>query len=375
MPPVDLETLKAQVRRAEFNRTEAETAAGLVHEAIQRGDEARAEHERLSALAQKVSILLEERGWFHHVSDDDLPPLAGQEIFCGLDGSFFALPSSFDLWYVPISVAKVRQRFDFQGVPEVVAEPKIAALRPLPGESVFRGAELEMLVLESRALMLEAENQQRPRILMDGPVADPPFPTPDTYVELRTDALKRCLENELTVIGCVKRVSDRFIPTLLSSSLDAGALSSMQTFPNDMYLMTHALAKYRSKHGYGGPLLTEHFDISHLTPNHKAYWDRGVGILSGFYQHEPNSRVVRVDVPFLRDSFDVAGSSGNEAFRRAAGIFRQLTLPGQSYPVPVMLAHEKCKVRQGAAEVLYLEIMTKSATVSPEDFVTLMQLR
>lgn len=372
---MDVETLRAQLRRAEFNRTEAETAAGLVQEAIQRGDEARAEHERLSSLAQKVSNLLEGRGWFHRVSEEELPQVGGEEVFCGLDGSFFALPSSFDLWYVPISVAKVRQRFDFRGTPEVVAEPKIAALRPVPGESVFRGAELEMLVLESHALMLEAESPQHPRILMDGPVADPPFPTSETYVQLRTDALKRCLEKNLTVIGCVKRVSDRFIPTVLSSSLDARDLSSFQTFPNDMYLTTHSFAKFRLRHGYPGPLLSEPFEISHLTPNHQSYWNQGVGILSGFYQHESNSRVVRVDVPFLRNRVEVGGAAARDAFRCAAGIFHQLTLPGQSYPIPVMLAHEKCKVRQGAAEVLYLEIMTKSATVSPEDFVTLMQLR
>lgn len=372
---MDLDSLRVQLRRAEFNRTEAETATALTEEAIRRGDEAREEHHRLSEVASQVSRKLEEGGWFDHLvpSNDDLLP--GDTPFCGLDGSFFALPSGFDLWYVPISVAKVRQRFDFAGSPDTSVEARIDSIRLPPTQSVFRESGLRMLSLESRALLLEASNPAKPRIFMDGPIADPPFYAEEGYVTLRTDAIKRCLEHELSVLGCVKRISDRYLPSKVGPMLDDRMRSSLDTFPNDFFLITHAFAKHRSRRNYHSALLTPYIDISQADPTHRKYWEMGVGTICGFYQRDSVSRIARIDVPFLRDSPDENSDKLDTLYRSSACMMNQLTLPGQSYPVPVMLAHEKCKVRQGAAEVLYLEIMTKSATVSPEDFTTLMQLR
>lgn len=49
--------------------------------------------------------------------------------------------------------------------------------------------------------------------------------------------------------------------------------------------------------------------------------------------------------------------------------------PHQYIPLPVELAHEKCKIREGAAETIYDEILTKSRSGSPENIMTMLQLR
>lgn len=320
-------------------------------------------------------MALEEGGWLRSLDPGIFPVEGGEVTFCGLDGSFFALASGFDLWYVPISVAKVRQHFDFGGTPDVTVQARIDAIRLPPTQSIFRESGIRMLALESRALMLEATHPTRPRIFMDGPVADPPFPTGSDYVTLRTDAIKRCLENDLRVVGCVKRISDRFLGRLVSGMVEDGMRSSLDTFPNDFFLVTHAFAKFRSRRGYNAAIYTPPIDVSLEDPTHKEYWECGIGVSCGFFQKDSVSRIVRLDIPYLRGESTTPQGILSEEYNAVLGMVNQLTLPAQSYPVPVVLAHEKCKVRQGAAEVLYMEIMTRSATVSPEDFVTLMQLR
>jgi hypothetical protein len=373
---MDIEDLRIQLRRLEFKKTEGETAAALTQMAIAKGDEVRDDHTRLAGLAAEAETTLNSMGWIREMPDGAQSDLGEDLWFCGLDGSFYALPSGYDVWYVPISVAKIRNRMDFSGTPEVVVEASIESLRLPPTKSVFREAGLLMLAMETRALLLEADDPRTAHIFLDGPIADPPFYSEPEYVGLRAGAIARCLERGQFVAGCVKRVWDRFFITQLAKEIDGPKGRLFEAFPNDYALFTHVFAKYRRRTGFEGSLCTVPCDVSQLDATHKAYRQKGIGVVVGFFQRARVSRVARVDLPYLvRDEGPPAIEGEQKEYEKALEEFQALTLPGQSYPVPVLLAHEKCKVRQGCAEVLYLEIMTRSAEVDPHDFITLSQLR
>jgi hypothetical protein len=373
---MDIEDLRIQLRRLEFKRTEGETAAALTQMAIAKGDEVRDEHSRLAGLATEAESTLTSLGWIMEMPADAQNDLGEDPWFCGLDGSFYALPSGYDVWYVPISVAKIRNRMDFSGTSEVVVEASIESLRLPPTKSVFREAGLLMLAMETRALLLEADDPRKAHVFLDGPIADPPFYSESAYVELRAGAIARCIERGQFVAGCVKRVWDRFFISQLSKEIDGPKGRVFEAFPNDYAMFTHVFAKYRRRTGFEGSLRTVPCDVSQLDATHKAYYRKGIGVVVGFFQRARASRVARVDLPYLvREEGPPAAMTASKEYERAIEEFQTLTLPGQSYPVPVLLAHEKCKVRQGCAEVLYLEIMTRSAEVDPQDFVTLSQLR
>jgi len=86
------------------------------------------------------------------------------------------------------------------------------------------------------------------------------------------------------------------------------------------------------------------------------------------------SKLLRVDVPFIKDIKDIKNEVDNK-IKMAVKAVNDWQYPDQYIPLPVQLAHEKCEIREGAAEVLYEEILTKSRSVNPSDQLAMMQLR
>jgi len=58
---------------------------------------------------------------------------------------------------------------------------------------------------------------------------------------------------------------------------------------------------------------------------------------------------------------------------KAVKISALWTFPGQNWPLPVMMAHYKCNIRRGCAEVLYDEMITR--TTSPKMFDNIVRLK
>ena len=68
------------------------------------------------------------------------------------------------------------------------------------------------------------------------------------------------------------------------------------------------------------------------------------------------SPVLRLDIPLL-DPLE-NNSKADEIVLQAVKATDTWTYPGQEYPLPIILAHEKCNIREGCAQVLYEEIIT-----------------
>jgi hypothetical protein len=105
---------------------------------------------------------------------------------------------------------------------------------------------------------------------------------------------------------------------------------------------------------------------------YKSYRKNGVYVGCLFFQKSVSSQVLRLDIPFLKQ---LDPRSAEKMILHVIKAVSEWTLPGQDYPVPIFLAHEKCNIREGCAEVLYDEIITRSTATDPENQTVMTLLR
>ena len=122
--------------------------------------------------------------------------------------------------------------------------------------------------------------------------------------------------------------------------------------------------RYNSKN-YDSFLATNWLDISLKDKATKIYSDNGIYIICFFAQREIRSKIIRCDIALDFNPQDNHERT-NDVFCLTLELFKNNWYLGQNYPLPVFLAHQKCNIRQGAAEVLYNEILTKGSDIEPE---------
>jgi hypothetical protein len=81
-----------------------------------------------------------------------------------------------------------------------------------------------------------------------------------------------------------------------------------------------------------------------------------------------------LDIPLL-NSPNSNPEKTNEIVLQVIKAVDSWTYPGQDYPLPIILAHDKCNIRKGCAEILYEEIITRSRSADPITQLILTQLR
>jgi hypothetical protein len=344
----------------EFNLTEHETLGKLVDDARAKGSKAREDIERLGNLSAKLAKKLVQTDLVH---DEKMIKHVKPRYNCGvgIDGSFQLVGGLGGIWYCPISVARVvfpkgpssKPSVDifWAGIHEIKEQKEF---KPESAASVF------MLAGETKAILNWGISGKRAYVLIDGPVADPPFYEEKNYVRERCDAIIKC-QRASSLVGCVKRSRDRFYIEFLTKHKGFGK-SELAAFPSDQHLMLFAFTQLRYQ-GWKGPIFTQLIDLS-KNKVYKTYSKNGVHIGCMFFQKSVSSQVLRLDIPLRQ-------KAGLDLVKAVS----DWTLPGQDYPLPVFLAHEKCNIRQGCAEVLYDEIITRSTTTDPQNQTVMALLR
>jgi len=226
-----------------------------------------------------------------------------------------------------------------------------------------------MLTGESKAILNWGISNKEAIVFIDGPIVDPPWYSDSSYIKFRCGAIKKCLQKSL-VIGCVKRSRDRFYIKDLIDSKKAKE-KTLDNFPSDQHLMAYIFANMRYR-GYHGPIFAKWIDISNAKVNN-LYKQNGVYIFCFFFQKSASSQVLRLDIPLLSGSEKTTVI--DTKMIEVAKAVNDWTYPGQDYPVPVFLAHGKCNIREGCAEVFYDEIMTRSKSTDPLNQTISLQLR
>jgi len=365
-------TLEEIFRRYEFNKTEPETLVSLVKQAMKTGDGVRDELRRFREITEKLLKILADKKVMVILDPSKIDDLDLFKNICavGVDGSLQPVEGFGGYWFVPTSCAMIVFDKGPNSQPEVKVSAAIEKIKEyeyygVGGEAIFR-----MMTAETKAIMEWAEKHDasiRSVLFIDGPIVDPPYLADANYVKYRSEALTKCLEKNVLVIGCVKRMKARFLiefimKTLLSSETDKNLMSN---FAWDSHMVTAIFSKLAIS-GSHGILSTVPVDISDTDNTHKAYRDAGILVYSTYMEKDASSRPLRLDFPMLKDHVENITEYTEKTLKAAYA----WSYPGIDIPLPVFLAHNKCEVRKGCAEILYSEIITRSTSTDPfENFM------
>lgn len=364
------EELREVLKRMEFNKTEPETLTKLVDSAQREGKRVQEELKELRKVTEKIINNLQDKNFFFNnekVRDKEV-----EKFTVGIDGSFQLIGGIGGRWYLFLSVARVEFEKGLESKPLVEAfEADILPITEKNGMGIRLEAEIKMLAAESKAILNWGSKNIKSAVFIDGPVVDPPFPfhEDEDYINYRCEALKTCLKNSL-IIGCVKRIRDKFFINHMVNKL---GIKKAERFPTDQHLMLLLFTKLR-ENILSGSLYTNWVDLSELNTNpYEKYKENGIYVISFFYERDVKSNVLRVDIPFtFPPSKNI--NKVNSIVNKVVNTLDYWTYLGQD-PLPVLLAHEKCNIRKGAAEILYEEILTKSRSTDPFDQIISSRMR
>ncbi|MCS7123020.1 MAG: hypothetical protein RMJ17_00360 [Candidatus Aenigmarchaeota archaeon] len=360
---MEYEELKERLKRIEFNKTEPETLIQLIDSAQRKGEKVQGELKKLRNLTEKIIETLNQKDYFKLNKN----VIENKVVAIGIDGSNQLVGGIGGKWYCFWSVAMIIFKDGINSIPGVQVSAGIEEIDEQKNPNVMLEAEIGMLTAESKAILNWGSRGIESFVFIDGPIVDPPFSfhSDREYIKYRCRALKECIKNSI-VIGCVKKVRDRFFIDIMKE--DYG-IKEVENFPTDQHLMLFLFKKLRQRNLVGS-LYTPWFDLSKLDlAPYKEYKKEGIYVVTFFYEKEINSNILRIDVPFdFQPSENIA--LVELKIGKIINALDQWTYPGQD-PLPILLAHEKCNIRKGAAEILYEEILTKSKSLDPlEQLIT-----
>jgi hypothetical protein len=352
-----------QVRRADFNKTEPETLSQLVNSAIRIGDEIKGDYLRLRQLTDDVLILLKREDLLRlkQFSREELI-MPSSKVASASDGSFQSMGGADGIWYVPISVALIIFDQGISSAPGVKVGAHIQKIDERQHPNLGAAMETSMLYAEASIIKDWARDCQEDIIhFIDGPVVDPPRHMEKEYVAYRADAIKGCLDKSVFVLGCVKKLLGNFLIERMTNMLRDFEIKRISQFASDAYMIYHVFTKASLQSGMA--VYTKPLEISETNSIYKPYKDQGLTIYFMYFQRNPRAKPFRVDIP-LKTGTQVDTEKLGE---QAAATLSAWSYPGYDLPIPIVIAHDKCNIRKGCAEVLYSEIITRAASNDPFD--------
>ncbi len=354
-------------KRYEFNKTEPETLMGLVKQAIQTGDGVKDELKRFREITEKVAKLLEKKGVFRVLDPSKIENIEFFRNVCavGIDGSLQPIEGFGGYWFVPTSCARVTFEKGPNSATKVDVTANIEKIKEHDYYGVGGEAELRMMKSETKAIMDWAEQHDasiRSIMFIDGPIVDPPSVVDKDYVKYRCKALEKCIKKNILVIGCVKRMKASILLDFIMKNVfkNETNMDLKERFAWDLNLVTAIFTKLVVE-GAKGVLSTVPICVSETDAAQKAYRDQGIIVNSLYIQKDPTGRPIRVDFPILKSCEESIEAIGEKIISTVYA----WSYPGMDIPLPVFLAHNKCEVRKGCADVLYAEIITRSKSKDP----------
>ncbi|USG99384.1 DNA double-strand break repair nuclease NurA [Thermococcus argininiproducens] len=346
-------------KQLEFRLTEGEILVQL----IQRAKELSSESKRLfDKLDENSKKLLAQQDLVFSIEKEFSPPRLSMAT--GIDGSFQVVGGLGGKWYVPLSSVTIYFEDYLSKKPTIKYFATIETIEAIDESQAKKYASYLMLGLETDEIdKFVSKTPESSYIFLDGPIVDPPvmsenpYLDPSHYTEVRVDAIKNGIIHGHILVGCMKRIRDRQFVYYLEKIFD----TNLSIFHNDLYLVGSLFKQYRTQNNFYGPLYTEPFvqDKINTDDMYRKYYQKGIHIYSFFYQKDAFSSILRVDIAQLDNKINK---------REFTDLLNALTfwiLPGHGLPLPALLAHEKCTIKEGCAQVLYDEILTKESTENP----------
>lgn len=358
--------LKELIRRIEFNNTESEVLIKLIESAIETGERVTKDNNELVQIAKNVSKKMMKKKNLREVSDNKLH---SNNKIIAIDGSSFPIEGISGRYYVPFSAVAIEFPNGIGSKARMVFDAIISPFDASDEGQLNRDISLTMLGMETKLIQLQAENISRDKltiIMIDGPIVDPPNIIDNEYILIRCTALKSCLNEGALIVGIVKSPKDQFFCRYFE---DEHLLKVACTvFKNDFFLMGHVFLQARKEGNINStvPLRTTSLLLSDKSAIMEKYKDQSIFIWSFFYQESKTGRPLRIDWCTTKDlSQDKAEAQSDNIAQQIHNVM----YPGIIYPLPVYLAHKKCSIKQGCAEVLYYDIITRSRTLDDNSLI------
>lgn len=358
---MDIDEIK---KRIEFNETDGEVLINLIESANEKGSEISRTFRLIKEQSKKVFKDLSSLKKIIFTIDD-LKDYGQFRKWCsvGIDGSFYSVGPIGSKWYAPYSIVRILFEKGLLGEPVVdVYAAGIEEIDENKHKSIDGEASRRMLLGETKALEDWNTKNTESIVFIDGPVVDPPCYIDENYVEYRCDAIKKATSQSL-LVGCVKKCIDSHFLREYERILKLERNKLLKNFSVDKNLFAYFFTAYRLDNNYDDVLFTHPLELKDEIS--RRYSNYGIRIFSVFFQKDFSSEIIRLDIPMKYDKGDV-----NLRVQRAVTASYEWTFPGQNIPVPIEIAHEKCKIRGGAAQVIYEEILARThATGSIEDMI------
>jgi len=363
MPTYSVEELKRIIRKIDFNKTEPELLAELVYKAIRTGEGERERLKHVSKRSYELFKILKNRRIFHQIKEDEGEIKKLKEVPAGaIDGSFQVVGGVGGRWYVLFGVAQVIAEAGFTLRPTIVVDGGIEPLDSVDESRVYRLAEVTMMLGEVKALRKIVDKvgkRDEAYVLIDGPIIDPPMYYDEDYVKERVSALRLCHERNINVVGFVKRVMGRGFLNHLSEETG----EDLMDFTSDLDLLSTIMFEgFKSE---ARPIYTRPIDYGEgheigdkVAYVHNIYKGKGLNVYYSYYKPSLRGRIFRVEYASFKS---LEEQELLEKFRQIMCLVNQVwTIPGTEEPSLIVIAHNKCNVRRGAAETIYYEIMAKA---------------
>ncbi|MEM2111160.1 MAG: DNA double-strand break repair nuclease NurA [Candidatus Bathyarchaeia archaeon] len=364
-------------RRYEFNKTEPETLVGLIQSVIKKSDVIKSNYKRYKEIAETVYNVMKREKFLasHKISKPD--EKYGEMLGFGVDGSFQCIGGMGGIWYVPISCARIKFLEGLKSTPKVSVAADIHDVNQMEYMNIEKEAEFRMLAGETKAIKETASEIDQTRkaiIFIDGPIVDPPWVSSEKryqkYVLDRCEAIKMCLDKNAIVVGCVKRIMGSYLLSYVVEKLTKSDVEQdrVKQFISDAHLITYVFTRFSMDVG-NEIFYTSPVDISQGDIANTLYHKKGIEVCSIFLQKDATARPIRLDIPSVASQSAGSLKLTKEIIRATV----HWSYPGHDVPLPIILAHEKCNIRRGCAEVLYNEMITRTTT--PELFDNIVKMK
>ena len=353
-------------RKMEFNKTESEIITKLVNTANIKGAKFEKENKKIYKTAKRFLEEIDDKEKIIFSEEDIEKTDFSNCRAVGIDGSLFPIGGVGGKWYIPYAIVRILYENGIHEQPIVdIYDSNIDELDEKDYNNIKTEASHRMLLRETTALEDWVNKKKKSIIFIDGPVIDPPSWKANDYVKNRCNVLKKGIANSL-IIGCVKQSRDQFFIREFENIPNLKV--KLDNFPSDQHLFAYLFSLYREA-GHDGFLFSK--AIFPKDSTFDFYKKHGVTVFSFFFQKRIDSKILRLDIPLTDDKIE----NSDIICKKAAMAASDWQYPQQYIPVPVELAHQKCTINEGTAEVLYDEIITRAHNSSVNNQLIINQLR
>jgi len=293
-----------------------------------------------------------------------------RSIVVGIDGSSNVVASIDPMYVFAVLVTRVTLNTVSNSL--TVEYPfSIISIVSDPSGNMYRDVINDvMLICETLALDTALH---RDLIVIDGPIIDPPRNVHtlsidlarrvlginlDDYHEWRARIIRRIVETGAMVIGVVKR---------LRGGEALRQLIGLDSICNEELLASMLLNEARKELGcYDCTIVTKPVELNHSLVS--AYKRHGIGVSVSYIMFRGCSKAVRVEIAHR------CNSKSENSLIQVLKLLDSLTPYGTCVPLPVSLAHEKCRLNRNIVALLRKSISTKLINVTGTDGLSIVDL-